>query len=82
MIVTYHAQQKWAERFPDLDIDREYAAARRCPTKVKRELKKSCPEHKQFMEATFKGRYLLATERVIFVVSPPEVVITVLVRPK
>ena len=81
MILTHHAHLKWRERFPDLDIEREWAAARRCPTNVKRALRKSCPEHKRFMHATFKGRYLLATDSVVFVVSPPEVVITVLRRP-
>ena len=81
MIVTHHAHQKWKERFPDLDIEKEWAAARRCPKKVKKALRVSCPEHLQFMSATFKGRYLLATDRVVFVVSPPEVVVTVLRRP-
>lgn len=82
MILTHHAYLKWKERFSDLDIKKEWAAARICPPKVKKTLRKSCPEHKKFMRATFNGRYLLATDRVVFVVAPPEVVITVLRRPQ
>src|SRR3990167_3263818 len=82
MILTHHACLKWKERFPDLNLEKEWAKAKPCPPKVKKALRKSCPEHKQFMQPTFKGRYLLATDRVVFVVTPPEVVITVLRRPQ
>ena len=82
MILTNHANEKWKERFPGIDIEAEWKIAKPCPRKVKSFLRKTCPEHKQFMQATFKGRYLLATDRVVFVVTPPEVVITVLRRPQ
>ena len=81
MIVTYHAREKWRKRFPHLDMEAEWKKAKKCPRKVKRALHEMCPEHKRFMRATFNGRYLLATDQVVFVVAPPEVVITVLRRP-
>lgn len=82
MIVTHHARRKWAERFQGISLEEEWRRAKPCPRKVRAALRKTCPEHKQFMRATFNGRYLLATDRVVFVVTPPEVVITVLRRPQ
>lgn len=78
--VTNHASQRWAERFPDLDIQSEYDSARyKLGKSFKKKVKATCPQHLEYCGREFNGRYMLRTkEGIVFVVAVPETIITVL----
>lgn len=80
LVMTRHARERWAERFPLLDPETEWAAARRLGRKARRQVRESCPAHEHYTRRSFLGRYLMASPRVVFVMALPEVVITVLDR--
>lgn len=80
MLLTKHARDRWLERFPELDPAKEWADASTSTGRVgKRRLAKiraSCPAHE--VSKDFKGVYYkLSPSGVVFVVTPPETVITV-----
>lgn len=76
---TDHALERIAERFAGVDIDSEYARARRVGRKTRQKIKASCPvSAKTWMRGGFKGRYyLLSRSKIVFVVHAPETVVTV-----
>lgn len=78
MIVTRHAAARWAERFPDLHLGDAYARARRgVGRKTRAKLRAACPAHVEYTQG-FKGRYFLIThDRIVFVMTPPETIVTV-----
>lgn len=81
MRITRHAKQRWAERFPELDLEEvyEHARYRRVGKKTKRMVAAACPAHKHYCSGLFNGRYLRMTrEGILFVVAPPETIITVM----
>lgn len=74
-----HAMERILERFADVDVDNEYATARRVGKRTKQKIKSQCPvEHARWMHGMFKGRYyMISRKKVVFVMAPVEVVITV-----
>jgi hypothetical protein len=76
---TPHARERVAERFPDIDIENAYAISGRAGKKTKRKIKDSCPvSARKWMSEGFKGRYYRITkDKIVFVVQPPETVVTV-----
>ena len=78
--ITEHAKRRWAERFPGLDMHSYCAGARRVGKKKKKIIKASCPEHAKqgWFGSSFKGRYYLINQGVVFVMATGETVITVL----
>lgn len=78
MIATLHAQQRWAERFPDLDISLIFAKAKcRVGRKTRALIRAACPAHDDVMRGGFKGIYYNMTpDRIVFVMTPPETIIT------
>ena len=85
---TPHALQRFAERFPGLDLKLEWTSAIRSRSVGKRLfnlLRQSCPENApRFMsDRTFKGVYYKVSKHgVVFVVKPPLVIVTVLRAPE
>jgi hypothetical protein len=80
MRMTAHARQRWAERFPGEDFILAYARARnrRVGKKTRKAIREACPAHESLMTGSFKGVYYQMTpDRIVFVVTPPELVITV-----
>lgn len=82
---TIHALTRWAERFPDFNIDEEYAKARTFGSgKLKKRLLKGLahPKHREELKS-FKRCYYLYSKGsgAVFVMVKPEVVITVLKMP-
>jgi hypothetical protein len=79
MRLTTHAQQRWTERFPDEDLSLTYARAKqRVGRKTRQAIRAACPAHEGVMRGGFKGIYYQMTpDRIVFVMTPPEVVITV-----
>ena len=79
MKLTRHAKKRWEERFPDLDVENEFAKVRRVGRAVKKKIKKSCPKNTEYCGRAFRGRYLMMTrEKIVFVMAPGNIVITVL----
>lgn len=80
MKLTEHAVKRWNERFSGLDIETEYLKARqRVGKKTKRKIKETCPLNAHYCNHEFNGRYMKMTkEGIIFVIAPPETIITVL----
>ena len=79
VIFSKHSVRRWRERFPDLDMDLIYANSKRCGKKTKRKVANSCPGHSELWRGGFKGKYLrIAKHWIVFVIAPPETVITVL----
>lgn len=80
MTITDHAYKRWLERFPELNLVDEYAKAkRRVGKKMRIKIRESCPKNTQYCTRKFNGRYMRMTnEGIVFVVAPPETIITVL----
>lgn len=78
-IFTPHALERIAERFSTLNMEEEFARARRIGKRVKSKIAASCPNAARiYMRGGFKGRYYMMTrDEIIFVVEPPETVVTV-----
>jgi len=80
MHLTRHAQERWAQRCPDLDPETEWASARPPGKKIIRRIKGGCPGHARLMTRN-NGRwyYRVSRRRVVFVVQwgPEQRVITV-----
>jgi hypothetical protein len=82
MILTRHAQERWAERFPGKDIELAFVTARRIGQKTRKQLKAMCPQHAPIMRRTNVSYYYLITrKRIVFVMAPPETVVTVFYLP-
>jgi len=80
VIVTPHAQARWEERFPGEELAAAYAQAQRgrVGRKTRAKLRKACPGNLQYMTSGFAGRYYLMTPtNIVFVMQPPETIITV-----
>lgn len=76
---TQHALERIAERFADIDIENAYANSGRVGRKTRQKIKASCPvSARKWMSGGFKGRYYRITkDKIVFVVQPPETVVTV-----
>lgn len=79
---TSHARARFAERFPEVDPDLEWASALtssgRIGRKLKRRIKKQCPAHVHQLGVSFRGRYYrLGRSNCVFVVTPPRTIVTV-----
>jgi len=79
LIATQHAIQRWAERFPGVDMAQAYLSATvRVGKKTRAKIQAACPAHGQFTNGLFNGRYYKMTrDQIVFVIAPPETVITV-----
>lgn len=76
-LVSKHAQMRWRERFPELDMQAEFAAAKRPGKNQRRKIREQLPRRSKQVRA-FHGRYYLVSPHdVVFVVAPPEVIVTV-----
>lgn len=80
MTPTGHALKRWAERFPEEDIELDFARSSRTGKKWKRKIRASCPDHAHLVQVTFKGVYYRFSRftGAVFVCAPPETIITVL----
>ena len=79
MRLSTHAKKRWEERFPSLDPQTEWVNSRRVGKRLRRQIGRKCPGNKRYALGMFSGRYyLLSKGGVVFVVAPPETVITVL----
>lgn len=78
---TPHALERWAERFPDHDIDFEYYRSRRVGKATRRKLNATLSQAKvkrQKAGGVFEGVYYLVSPcKAIFVMGLGEKVITV-----
>lgn len=80
MNVTPHALERWNKRFPGESLELTYAQAqgRRVGRKTRDKLRRACPGNLQYMRGSFAGRYYLMTPtNIVFVMQPPETIITV-----
>lgn len=81
MIMSQHAMDRWTERCPNLDPSVEWLTSKPAGRRTRRYLRESCPNHKKYASQSFNGYYYKISQKgVIFVVTPPETVITVLVK--
>jgi len=76
---TAHANQRWTERFPDIDKEEAYLNSSVAGKKTKSKIKLACAQNARlYMSGTFAGRYFrVAYNNIIFVVQAPELIITV-----
>ena len=83
MKVTRHARKRWAERFPDKDIWAEFSNANQdIKKKSKKRILSVCKAHSWYYDGVFKGRYMVKNRGgIVFVVAPPEVIITAFMYP-
>lgn len=80
MQLTSHAKERAAERFPGEDIQLLYCNAKRIGKgKRFKKLKEKCPHaSEKYMKKQYAGRYVLITPcNAVFIMEPPETVITV-----
>lgn len=80
MILTAHAKQRIAERFAGEDIQHLWCNARRIGKgKLFKKIQSLCPRAaERYRRRQPVGRYILMTPcNTVFVVQPPETVITV-----
>lgn len=79
MIVTHHARERWQERCPERDMQREWLGSKPLKPKQKRAGANQCGAHVDYMER-FAGRYyrMTADGQFVFVATPPEVIITII----
>lgn len=81
--MSRHALDRWSQRCPGLDPDMEWHGARRASKKVRARIREACPAHAEYGTALFKGYYYrVSRSGVVFVVAPPETVVTVFVLEK
>lgn len=85
---TKHAERRWNQRFPHLDKMEEwsdaYRARRRIGRSFRLQLKKLCPiaRSRGVISKTFNGYYYkMSKNRIVFVVAPPRIIITVFQLP-
>jgi len=76
MILTHLARRRWDQHFPNDDIAVQFLRARRPGKAIKQRLRRQLPSRVHEI-GTFCGRYyLVAPCGAVFVVAPPEVVVT------
>lgn len=78
---TDHVRERWAERFPEFSLEREFGRARLAVTKqMEEEIKYACYKHiDAFSAPIFSGQYLRRTpENIVFIIKQGNVVVTVL----
>lgn len=84
--VTEHAKSRWQERFPEFDLVHEYAKSRRLGNGrlAKRVASGLSERHRSELRGDFKRTYYLISysSGAVFVMVPPETVITVLKLPR
>lgn len=75
-VVTHHARERWAQRFPGKCIHTEFArATRRLGKKTKRKVRDRCsnPETLKHCSNQFHGRFMRMTpDGIVFVIAPDE----------
>lgn len=78
--LTNHARKRWQQRFAKLNISEQYSNAGRPNKKLLKQIKATCPGHHHCRKSrTSNGRYFRATkDGIVFVVAPPETIITIL----
>lgn len=80
MVISPHAQQRWLERFPDKDLDKIIATLGkvRVGKKTRKKIQANCPQHAKQMAGAFAGVYYqISKDQIVFVMMPPETVITI-----
>jgi hypothetical protein len=78
--LTRHAKKRWAERFPALKLHEEWitAAQNRIGKKTISRIRKQCPNQWHVTNRNFKGYYYkVSANRVVFVMAPPSLIVTV-----
>lgn len=76
--LTSHAKKRWKERCQGLDPDNEWGGAKRVGRARRKKIMAACQKHAELMRGGFKGvYYTISRNEVVFVVVPPEKVITV-----
>ena len=79
--MTRHAKRRFAERFPGLDPREQWSGARmnRASGSILAQIRRQCPRHRYLASGIFRGVYykLNKASRIVFVVVPPERIITV-----
>lgn len=68
---TKHCQQRWAERFPDLDLETEFNRSGRCGRGSKKRIRPHLSERTAALMADTNTRYLRLNRHhnIVFVVS-------------
>lgn len=78
MILTAHAQARWAERFPHLDPVKEWNESTPSGRKSRKRIAELCKAHRSCSTGVFKGFYYrLSRHQVVFVCVPGEKIVTV-----
>ena len=82
MIITNHANQRWGERFPDMNIENEYALSKGIGEGNNFRKATRCL-HSKHSEKLFKNggtQYMLLSKRsgAVFIMDKGEIVVTVL----
>lgn len=85
--MTHHAQARWSERFSHLDLTEVWTKAGRVGKKTMAAIRAACPAHVDVTTREFKGFYYRISRfysmtskehsQIVFVVTPPETIITV-----
>src|SRR5690606_2313727 len=76
--MTRHARERWAERFPSLNLKWEYEHAQPCGAKRRAKIREQCRHHAHLLTGQFRGKYFrLSPSGVVFVMAPQETVVTV-----
>jgi len=76
-IMTNHAKERWLERFPELDIETEWATTILCRVgcKTRKRIKRACPDSYRDFKSNVQYRKSLGG--VVFVVHNKTLIITV-----
>jgi len=76
-ILTDHAKERWAMRFQNMDLFEEYSRARKPSKKIMKLIRESCPSHQTEQREFMDAYYLSTRQGIVFIMRPPEVVVTV-----
>lgn len=75
---THHFLKRWTEFFPDLNWERETKYASRPGNKIRRKIKKQCPQNRHNMTRSGKKFYLInRITNIVFVCSIDRIIVTV-----
>ena len=80
-IFTSHAIKRWKERFHGMDMYKTYdMATKKIGSRIREKIAKRCPAHRSqwIGKRSVRGVYAIMTnEKIVFLIVPPEKVITV-----
>lgn len=74
---SVHAMYRWIEHFGERDIALEFAQAKRCGKKVRRQIAAQCPVRYKPRFCNRGVYYLVSPSRAIFVVAPGEFIVDI-----